>query len=221
MRFARLFLVFTLSSITTACTETTKQNCAEVEVLDFRGAGQNSGLSEAGMLLSELGDGSINVSAAGPTVDVNDIEREVEEAEQWIDTVRKECSQSQLVLSGYSRGAWIVHEALQGASDDVWTFMIADPLRDPSKTGISHLDLDGSVEGVGDLIAYEGETARDLPEELAVKRVSICRRGDWVCNSEMPRGEGTAHFGYGSSEEVKEIAKRFIQSLLSETSSKQ
>jgi hypothetical protein len=103
------------------------------------------------------------------------------------------CPASKVVLAGYSQGAMVVHRnltALAQSPNLAVALLIADGDRLPDDTAIS-MDSTGSITPVSAKSKTKGaaqdwpilaHTPGKLPEAIGSRTISVCDRGDAVCD---------------------------------------
>lgn len=110
----------------------------------------------------------------------------------------QQCPSSKVVLAGYSQGAMVVHRNLAGLSGSpnlVAALLVADGDRLPADPTVN-LGTATAVPGAGKGVAQDwpilAHAPAPLPATVGSRTISVCDRGDAVCDYDEDAEEVTA-----------------------------
>ncbi|MBU9763641.1 cutinase family protein [Mycobacterium sp. TNTM28] len=110
----------------------------------------------------------------------------------------RQCPDTEVVLAGYSQGAMVVHRNLAALSDSpnlTAALLVADGDRLPSDPTVN-LGTATAVRGAGKGVAQDwpilSHAPAALPASVGSRTISVCDRGDAVCDYDSDAEEVTA-----------------------------
>lgn len=111
----------------------------------------------------------------------------------------QQCPSSKVVLAGYSQGAMVVHRnlaALSGSPNLAAALLVADGDRLPADPTVN-LGTATAVPGAGKGVAQDwpilSHAPAVLPVSVGARTISVCDRGDAVCDYDEDAEEVTAN----------------------------
>lgn len=111
----------------------------------------------------------------------------------------QQCPSSKVVLAGYSQGAMVVHRnlaALSGSPNLAAALLVADGDRLPADSTVN-LGTAAAASGVGKGVAQDwpilAHAPAVLPASVGSRTISVCDRGDAVCDYDSDADEVTAN----------------------------
>ncbi|MCL1593631.1 MAG: cutinase family protein [Actinomycetia bacterium] len=172
--------------------------CQDVQILGVRGSGQTGYGEQVGEVVSNLvediGASGRSVAAEAleyPAISISDsfglvlltgdydrsVAAGIERLRSAVDGVTEACSDTQIVLIGYSQGAQVIKQTMENTVPNARiasVVLLADPTRDPSQSGITRLG-DSQNERGGSFGAIA------LPGYLRTVAVDVCVDSDGIC----------------------------------------
>lgn len=122
--------------------------------------------------------------------DFADYERSVKQGQgkllSWVEDFQDQCKNAKVLLVGFSQGAHVTHEAIAelDSTENIKALLVADPIRNGEDPAIEDFLMGSGPTGrLGDYLARNGYEPKPLNSKLSGLALSICHRGDIVCNS--------------------------------------